>query len=68
VALRPSGTEPKAKVYLEACTGPCAPGTPPEAWRRQCREVDELIRRVADDFLRQALAKVGLDPSAAGPR
>jgi hypothetical protein len=30
--------------------------------------VDEMIGRIADDFLRQALAKVGLDPSAAGPR
>jgi phosphoglucomutase len=66
VALRPSGTEPKAKVYLEACTPPRAPGTSEESWRRQCREVDGLIGRLSDDFLRQALAKVGLDPSAAG--
>jgi phosphoglucomutase/phosphomannomutase len=68
VVLRPSGTEPKAKIYLEACTRPYAPGTPADAWRGQCREVDELIKRLSDDFVRQALSKIGLDPSAAGMR
>jgi phosphoglucomutase/phosphomannomutase len=68
VALRPSGTEPKAKIYLEACSAPCAPGTPPEAWRTACREVDELIARMSKDFVRQALALIGLTPDAAGAR
>jgi phosphoglucomutase/phosphomannomutase len=68
VALRPSGTEPKAKIYLEACSAPCAPGTAPEAWRRTCREVDELIARMSKDFVRQALALIGLTPDAAGAR
>ena len=68
IALRPSGTEPKAKIYLEACSAPCAPGTPPEAWRAACREVDELIARMSKDFVRQALALIGLTPDAAGAR
>jgi phosphoglucomutase/phosphomannomutase len=68
VALRPSGTEPKAKIYLEVCSAPCAPGTPAEEWRRICRGVDELVGRLADDFVRQALGRIGLDPSAAGAR
>jgi phosphoglucomutase/phosphomannomutase len=68
VALRPSGTEPKAKIYLEACSAPCAPGTPAEVWERTRRGVDELIERLSADFVRQALARIGLDPSAAGPR
>jgi phosphoglucomutase/phosphomannomutase len=66
VVLRPSGTEPKAKIYLEVCSPPCAPGTPPEAWKKTCADVDESAKRLADDFVRQALATVGLDPSAAG--
>jgi phosphoglucomutase/phosphomannomutase len=68
IALRPSGTEPKAKIYLEACSPPCAPGTPPEAWRRTCRAVDELIGRMSQDFVRQALALIGLSPDVAGAR
>jgi phosphoglucomutase/phosphomannomutase len=66
-ALRPSGTEPKAKIYLEACSAPCPPGATAEQWRQTCREVDELLRRLAADVVRVALATIGLDPSAAGP-
>jgi phosphoglucomutase/phosphomannomutase len=68
VVLRPSGTEPKAKIYLEACSSPCAPGTPTERWRETCRGVDELAKRLGEGFVRQALALIGLDPSAAGAR
>jgi phosphoglucomutase/phosphomannomutase len=66
--LRPSGTEPKAKIYLEACSPPCPPGTTAETWRRTCQGVDETLRRVSEDFVRQALRVVGLEPSAAGAR
>jgi phosphoglucomutase/phosphomannomutase len=62
VALRPSGTEPKAKTYIEVCSPPCAPGTSAEAWQRICREVDELVPRLAADFQRKALALIGMTP------
>ncbi len=52
VVLRPSGTEPKAKTYIEVCTPPCAPGTTTAEWQRVCRETDELTQEVAADFMR----------------
>jgi phosphoglucomutase/phosphomannomutase len=55
LALRPSGTEPKAKMYIEACSPPCPAGAPAAQWRRTCAEVDELAERMATEFLRLAL-------------
>ncbi|MFL5339530.1 MAG: phospho-sugar mutase [Gemmataceae bacterium] len=55
IALRPSGTEPKAKAYVEACSPPCPAGTPPEAWRRACQTVDDTAKAVAAEFKRLAL-------------
>jgi phosphoglucomutase/phosphomannomutase len=66
--LRPSGTEPKAKIYLEVCSAPCPAGQKDADWQKTCREVDELLQRLSQDFVRQALATIGLDPSAAGAR
>lgn len=68
VALRPSGTEPKAKVYVETCTAPCPSGATPEAWRHSCAAADDLLRRFVGDFLTQALGRIGLTPEAAGVR
>jgi phosphoglucomutase len=67
VVLRPSGTEPKAKIYLEVCSPPC-PALPPAAWKRSCQEVEELAARLSAEFVRYALALIDLDPSAAGVR
>jgi phosphoglucomutase/phosphomannomutase len=66
VVFRPSGTEPKAKSYVEVCTPPCPPALPREEWQLSCKEVDELIQRIADDFLRQALGLIGMTPTEAG--
>jgi phosphoglucomutase len=68
VALRPSGTEPKAKIYLEACSQPCPPNATPEQWRKVRSGVDDLIERLSQDFVKQALARIGLTPSAAGAK
>ncbi|MBY0526590.1 MAG: phospho-sugar mutase [Gemmataceae bacterium] len=62
LALRPSGTEPKAKAYVEVCSPACAPGTTTETWQAACRQVDDSAARLADDFLHKALGLVGLKP------
>jgi phosphoglucomutase/phosphomannomutase len=66
VVLRPSGTEPKAKAYIEACTAPWATGTSPEQWRRACQETDDLVRRLSLEFWRQALGRIGMGLAEAG--
>ncbi len=59
IILRPSGTEPKAKGYIEACTPPCPAGTSAAAWQAKCQEVDQLVQRLAEDFVKQAKGRIG---------
>jgi len=68
VVLRPSGTEPKAKAYLEVRSAPWKPGVTSEAWEQSCRQVDELAQRIATDFLTTAVRTVGLTPAAGADR
>jgi phosphoglucomutase/phosphomannomutase len=55
--LRPSGTEPKAKCYIEVCTAPARDSTSKEEWQRQCREIDEKAKRIGQEFMQTALAR-----------
>jgi phosphoglucomutase/phosphomannomutase len=61
IALRPSGTEPKAKTYVEVCSGPCPAGTSAAQWSKSCEEVAARAKRVADDFLQHALGLVKMN-------
>jgi phosphoglucomutase/phosphomannomutase len=63
IAFRPSGTEPKAKSYIEACSSPCPANASVQEWQATCRSVDELAPRLAKDFLNKALALIGMDAS-----
>jgi phosphoglucomutase/phosphomannomutase len=57
VALRPSGTEPKAKAYLEVCSPPQTPRMSADEWQAQCQTVDELMQRLQEEFLRLAMER-----------
>ncbi len=63
VCLRPSGTEPKAKAYIETSCEPFKVGTTQDAWDATCRAVDGSIQKLATDFLAKALATVGATPA-----
>ena len=68
VCLRPSGTEPKAKAYLEVSSAPCPPGTADAPWAATRKRVDARAQLIATDFLAKALATVGKTPAAGADK
>ncbi len=65
IALRPSGTEPKAKAYVEVCTDPRSSNCLEEDWQTLCRETRNRAQDIARDFLARAFALVGMEPPRA---
>ena len=60
VIARPSGTEPKHKIYAEVPSPPMDPGTPIEALHARKAEIDATARYLADDFRMQLLDRIGI--------
>ncbi len=54
VCLRPSGTEPKAKAYLEVSCPPMTPGTPEADWQATRDRVNALCATIKGDFAAMA--------------
>jgi phosphoglucomutase/phosphomannomutase len=63
VSLRPSGTEPKAKAYIEVSSEPRGAGITDAEWQAACSRIDAMIQALATDFLKLALATVGQTPA-----
>jgi phosphoglucomutase len=68
VCLRPSGTEPKAKAYIEVCCQPRSASSDEAVWLKTCRAVDDQVQRLATDFLTRALKTVGMTPAPGADR
>jgi phosphoglucomutase/phosphomannomutase len=55
IALRPSGTEPKAKAYIEVCSVPATSALKADKWLAECRHIDRLAESITADFMDLAL-------------
>ena len=63
VCVRPSGTEPKAKAYIEVSCEPMKAGTAASDWSATCAAVDKRVQHLATAFLTAAMAAVGQTPA-----
>jgi len=60
VVLRPSGTEPKAKAYIEVGSAPYTSSMSAEKWKSVCEAVDAKCKQLGQEFVKLAMSTVGL--------
>ncbi len=58
--IRPSGTEPKNKIYIEVPSAPLGAASSREVLARQKARIDAVAQQIADDFTRQMLAIIDI--------
>ena len=59
--IRPSGTEPKNKIYMEMPAAPLGPDATDEEFERVKAETDARVHDFSNDFLQQMLAIVDIE-------
>ncbi|MCH7825618.1 MAG: phospho-sugar mutase, partial [Acidobacteria bacterium] len=60
LTLRPSGTEPKNKIYVEVPSAPLGRDADDDALVAQKAQTDAAVLELADDLTRQMLAVIGV--------
>ncbi len=66
VTIRPSGTEPKNKTYVEVVGRPLPTGSTQEDLARERGMLERMAQDISDGFVTDALARIGEDlPRAA---
>ena len=60
ITLRPSGTEPKNKIYVEVCGAPLGKGASRAALEAEKRRLDEAAAELARGFTRAMLERIGV--------
>jgi hypothetical protein len=61
VSIRPSGTEPKNKVYIEKASKPLGAGASDESFAATRQTVDREVEEFSNLFMKEMLAIVGVE-------
>jgi phosphoglucomutase/phosphomannomutase len=59
--IRPSGTEPKNKIYMEMPAAPLGTDSSDAEFEKAKAETDERVRAFSNEFLKEMLAIVGIE-------
>jgi len=61
VSIRPSGTEPKNKIYIEKGMEPIGADVSDDQFDKTCRQVDAEVEDFSNAFMKMMLAIVGVE-------
>lgn len=61
VVIRPSGTEPKNKIYIEMKSNPLGTQAKDEDLSKIKQEIDKMVETIGDDFTSKMLKIIGIE-------